>query len=142
MNNWLVFNRGVVFPWHCDHYGHMNVRWYSHFFDDGSFLSWSTIGLDMPALVSSGVHAVVASSNVQFKCETLAGTALTILGRFAQIGNTSVTVEQRMVESLSENLHAEHKYVLVFCNSESRQPVRIPNNFREKIIEAGANVRT
>lgn len=137
----MVFNRGVVFPWHCDQYGHMNVRWYSHFFDDGSFLSWSTIGLDMPALVSSGVHTVVVSSNVVFKRETLAGTPLTILGRFSEIGNSSVIIEQQMVESLSENLHAENKYVLVFCNSESRQPMRIPDNFREKIMQAGAKAR-
>ena len=26
--------RGVVHPWYCDTFGHMNVRWYSHFFDE------------------------------------------------------------------------------------------------------------
>jgi len=29
--------RGVVHPWYCDTFGHMNVRWYSHFFDDAAF---------------------------------------------------------------------------------------------------------
>ncbi len=25
--------RGVVYPWQMDHMGHMNVMWYTHFFD-------------------------------------------------------------------------------------------------------------
>jgi len=32
--------RGVVHPWYCDTFGHMNVRWYSHFFDDAAFHLW------------------------------------------------------------------------------------------------------
>jgi acyl-CoA thioester hydrolase len=24
----LITYRGAVYPWHCDHRGHMNVMWY------------------------------------------------------------------------------------------------------------------
>ena len=36
-NNWVETNRAVVFPWHCDHFGHMNGRWYAPIFDDAGF---------------------------------------------------------------------------------------------------------
>ena len=26
--------RGVVYPWQCDHMGHMNVMWYAGKFDE------------------------------------------------------------------------------------------------------------
>jgi len=28
--------RGLVYPWHCDHMGHMNVMWYTGKFDEAS----------------------------------------------------------------------------------------------------------
>ena len=37
MENVFEIYRAVVFPWHCDHIGHMNVRWYAHHFDDAGF---------------------------------------------------------------------------------------------------------
>ena len=59
-------NRGVVFPWQCDHYGHLNVRYYTHFFDDASFHIWSLIGLKMAQIHERGVHPVVAEIRVCF----------------------------------------------------------------------------
>lgn len=139
MSEWKVFSRAVVFPWHCDQYGHMNVRWYSHFFDDGSFLSWSTIGLDSRSLKDSGMHTAIVRSTIEFKRELLAGTPVTILGKFSAVGRSSVTVSQRMVDAVSEDiLHATHESVLVFCDDNSRAAVSVPTAFREKLIVAGA----
>ncbi len=44
MSAWREIYRSVVFPWNCDQYGHMNVRWYAHHFDDAGFGLWSVIG--------------------------------------------------------------------------------------------------
>ena len=59
MAAWMETYRGVVFPWHCDQFGHMNVRWYAHIFDDAAFHIWPLLGfikvtririrLDLPA---------------------------------------------------------------------------------------------
>ena len=29
MSEWKTTYRGIVYPWHCDHMGHMNVMWYA-----------------------------------------------------------------------------------------------------------------
>ena len=34
LSTWHETHRTLVHTWHCDHYGHMNVRFYAHFFDD------------------------------------------------------------------------------------------------------------
>jgi hypothetical protein len=33
MSEWTESFRGVVYPWHCDHLGHMNVQHYVGMFD-------------------------------------------------------------------------------------------------------------
>ena len=33
---WRETLRGMTFPFHCDHMGHVNNSWYGHFFDDAS----------------------------------------------------------------------------------------------------------
>ena len=141
MSEWPVFNRGVVFPWHCDQYGHMNVRWYSHFFDDGSFLSWSSIGLDARSLNDGGIHTAVVRSTTEFKRELLAGTPIDVLGKFSSVGKSSVTMNQRMVDAVSGALHATYESVLVFCDNDSRAAVAVPTEFREKLLAAGAEDR-
>jgi hypothetical protein len=37
--------RGVVYPWQCDHMGHMNVMWYVGKFDEATWQSLSMLGL-------------------------------------------------------------------------------------------------
>lgn len=138
MTESFLFNRGVVFPWHCDQYGHMNVRWYAHFFDDGSFLSWSAIGFDMAAAVETGIHTVVAKSTTKFKRETLAGTTLSMMGKFVEFGRSSVTIEQEMLNATNGELHATSEYVLVFCDSKTRQSTTIPENCQQAMLAAGA----
>src|SRR4051812_38521462 len=33
----FVTYRGVVYPWHCDHLGHMNNMWFAGKFDEASW---------------------------------------------------------------------------------------------------------
>jgi len=40
-----VTYRGAVYPWHCDHVGHMNVMWYVGKFDEATWNLFARIGL-------------------------------------------------------------------------------------------------
>ena len=37
--------RGAVYPWHCDHMGHMNVMWYVGKFDEATWNLFATLGV-------------------------------------------------------------------------------------------------
>ena len=37
--------RGVVYPWHCDHMGHMNVMWYVGKFDEATWNLFAQVGV-------------------------------------------------------------------------------------------------
>ena len=65
--------RSVVFPWHCDHIGHMNVRWYSHHFDDAGFHLWTVAGISQKEMHDSGVSLVVGQTKINYIHELTAG---------------------------------------------------------------------
>lgn len=142
MSGWEDVTKGIVFPWHCDQYGHMNVRWYSHAFDDASFLSWSTLGLDMNALHAAGTHTAVARACIEFRQEMRAGTAYVVAGRFPGIGRTSVNLELRMADVASGAVYATQESVLVFCDARQRRPVPVPETVRACLLQAGAVERS
>src|SRR5512144_1908700 len=37
--------RGTIYPWHCDHVGHMNVMWYVGKFDEATWHFFNLLGL-------------------------------------------------------------------------------------------------
>ena len=43
--NPVITYRGTVYPWHCDHVGHMNVMWYVGKFDEATWQLFSHLGL-------------------------------------------------------------------------------------------------
>ena len=45
MTEALLTYRGTVYPWHCDHVGHMNVMWYVGKFDEATWNLMSHLGM-------------------------------------------------------------------------------------------------
>jgi len=41
----LLTSRSVVYPWQCDHMGHMNVMWYTGEFDEATWPLLAHIGI-------------------------------------------------------------------------------------------------
>jgi acyl-CoA thioester hydrolase len=37
--------RGTIYPWHCDHLGHMNAMWYVGKFDEATWNLFAAIGI-------------------------------------------------------------------------------------------------
>jgi len=133
MAEWLEISKNVVFPWHCDHFGHMNVRWYAHFFDDASFLVWATIGLDMRTILATGMHTVIARSTTQYHHEVRAGDPLLMVGGFTHIGNKSLTLHTSMLDANTRELRASNEYIVVFFNAETRCSSEIPDDVRRAV---------
>lgn len=135
-NDWLEITRGIIFPAQCDHYGHMNVRYYTHFFDDGTFLIWSCIGVDMREVHATGVHTVIAKSTIEYHHEMRAGDCPLIIGQFTRVGEKSVTVALKMLDAGTRELRASQETVIVFFDAETRRSAPIPAGVRECVERA------
>ncbi len=133
--------RPVIHPWHCDQYGHMNVRWYAHFFDDANFSLWHGTGLDLRAMQAIGVHTVVAETRTRFVRECLAGEGYVITGAFTHLGRKSVHSSFEMHHLTTGELHAAQTVYEVFFDSETRGSIEAPKDARAVlaplVVESG-----
>lgn len=135
MADWIDTARMVVFPGHCDHLGHMNVRWYAHVFDDGSFLIWPLIGITNRLMQDTGVVTVVARTATDFLHEARAGEMLQVETGFVKVGTKSATHRQRLVNIESGILHARQEVTEVCFDLKTRKSVAMPDAYR-RLIEA------
>ena len=133
MSNWMETYRGVVFPWHCDHFGHMNVRWYGGFFDDAAFQIWTLLGHGMQRMEEDGFHTVIARSTIEFKREIGPGDLFVIETGFIKCGTKSCTHLQRMINADTGVLHATQETVEVFFDAATRTAIEIPGTIRPLI---------
>ena len=133
MSGWQMTYRGVAFPWHCDHFGHMNVRWYGHFFDDAAFQIWTVLGHGFKKMEADRIHTVIAKSTIEYMREVRAGDLFTIETGFLNCGTKSCTHLQRMVNADTGVLHAVQETVEVFFDSETRSSAEIPAAVRPLI---------
>lgn len=130
---WLETHRGVVFPWYCDQFGHMNVRWYGHYFDDAAFHIWPMVGIGWQRMEAMGVHTVVARSATEFRRELTAGTLIVVRSAFVRVGTKSITYRQRMLDAEAGTLHAENEAVEVFFDPETRKARAMPDELRAEL---------
>jgi len=131
----IIF-RGVVHPWHHDIFGHMNVRWYGHFFDDAAFFCFHEFGLDIEEMQSKhGVHTVTAKSSTSFIRELKAGDLVTIDGGITRMGTKSLTAELRMLHADTGVVHATYETVEVFFDPATRQSAAMPDAIRRHLSQ-------
>ena len=77
MPNPVITYRGTVYPWHCDHVGHMNVMWYVGKFDEATWQLFSHLGLNNSRFQNEGAGMAAVEQNLQYKRELRAGDVIT-----------------------------------------------------------------
>ena len=133
MENWLETHRSLVFPWHCDQFGHMNVRWYAHFFDDATFHMWTMSGLSYQRFEELGAIMVVAHTGTDFIREMKAGQLLVIRSAFTGIGNKSVKYTANMFDADTDVLCARQRSVEVCFDQTTRRSTAMPDGIRDAL---------
>src|SRR5215813_3794237 len=74
----IVTYRGTIYPWHCDHMGHMNVMWYVGKFDEATWQLLASVGLSSTRLRQEGIGMVAVEQHIEYKRELVAGDLITI----------------------------------------------------------------
>jgi len=134
MANPVEVLRGVVHPWYCDSFGHMNVRWYSHFFDEAAFHLWPLYwGSHRKMQEELGVHTVTASATVQFQRELVAGDLILVDSLLTRIGGKSCTFTERMLHVDTGEVHATYELVEVFFDPKTRKSTEMPSVIRQAL---------
>jgi acyl-CoA thioester hydrolase len=80
-----VTYRGTVYPWQCDHIGHMNVMWYVGKFDEATWNLFTELGLT-PAYLREGRSGMAAvQQNITYKKELMPGDTIVVRTRLLEV---------------------------------------------------------
>jgi len=69
----LATYKGCVYPWQCDHVGHMNVMWYVGKFDEATWNLFAAIGITPSYLRERHRGMAAVQQNISYRQELLPG---------------------------------------------------------------------
>ncbi len=127
---WFDTYRGLAHAWQCDHFGHLNVRYYSHFFDDAGFVLWSLSGVTKAFFEEKAINTVVARTECDLRREVLAGELLAVRSQWVSVGTKSVTYVQELRGLDDDSLRAVQRVVEVCFDPKTRQSTSWPAELR------------
>jgi acyl-CoA thioester hydrolase len=86
----LLTYKGTIYPWHCDHMGHMNVMWYVGKFDEATWNVAAMVGMTPSYIRDSGCGAAAVQQNITYKHELFAGDTIVIHSRVLEVREKAV----------------------------------------------------
>jgi acyl-CoA thioester hydrolase len=133
MADFVETYRGVVYPWDCDHLGHMNVKNYVGMFDQAGFHFLSMIGFSMGDMQETGVTLVDARHTIEYKREQRVGSLVLVQSAITKLGNKSLTMLHRMSNIETGDLAATSEIVTVCFDLKARASIPIPDDRRKRM---------
>jgi acyl-CoA thioester hydrolase len=133
--------QGVVYPWHCDHMGHMNVMWYAGKFDEATWHLANQFGIT-PSYLRENKRAMVAvQQETAYKRELFAGDVIMIRSCVQEMREKVVRFYHEMLNAESREIAATTSITGVHLDSVTRKscpfPDRILEGGRRWIIQGG-----
>ncbi|BAN46169.1 thioesterase family protein [Metapseudomonas resinovorans] len=132
MNDTLTY-RGAVYPWHCDHMGHMNVMWYVGKFDEATWQLFSLLGLAPSRLRAEGAGMAAVEQRIEYRRELHAGDVLSIHSRVLELKDKSIEFRHEMRNDETGEIAAVTTLVGVHLDTLARRARAFPADIRERI---------
>ena len=117
----LLTYKGTVYPWQCDHVGHMNVMWYVGKFDEATWQFFNAIGIT-PTYLRTGSRGMAAiDQHITYRKELFAGSVVSITTTLLEIKEKSIRFKHEMVNEETQELAAATTLKGVHIDSVARK---------------------
>jgi len=137
-----VTYRGAVYPWHCDHVGHMNVMWYVGKFDEATWNLFARIGLTPAYFRETGRGMAAVQQNITYKRELLAGDVVEVRSSLLEIGNKSIRFQHEMRNAETGEIAATCELTGVHLDRQARKSVAFAETIRRRAADYVADAET
>ena len=98
--------QGAVYPWHCDHMGHMNVMWYVGKFDEATWQLFARLGLTPGFLRDRQRGMAAVEQHIEYQRELMAGDTVTVRSRVTEIRDKVLRFSHVMTDSVTGEIAA------------------------------------
>jgi len=127
----LLTYRGTVYPWHCDHIGHMNNMWFAGKFDEASWNLLLQLGITPTYLRDTDRGMAAVQQNTTFKKELLAGDSVEVRTELIEVRERVVRFVHSMHNAETGELCATCAITGVHVDMHARCAVPFPEAIRE-----------
>ena len=124
--------RGVVYPWHIDHIGHMNVQFYTARFDEATWHFLAAIGITPGYLKANGRGMAAVDQHTRYKEELHAGALIRITSELLEIKPKTVRFRHRMYNAETGVEVAVLDMVGVHLDTTTRRSVPLPPDILQR----------
>jgi acyl-CoA thioester hydrolase len=122
--------RGTIYPWHCDHVGHMNVMWYVGKFDEATWHLFAQIGMTPSYLRESGRGMAAVQQNISYNRELLAGDIVEIRSRVLELRDKVLRFAHDMINAESDETAASCELTAVHLDTAARKSIAFEDEVR------------
>lgn len=134
MNEFALTYRGTVYPWQCDHMGHMNSMWYVGKFDEASWQFLAGLGLTRSLFREHGVGMVAVEQHIEYKRELHAGDIVSIRSAIVEVTDKALRIVHEMRNDETGELTAKTTIVGVHIDSRARKARSLPADVRARAL--------
>ncbi len=118
--------RGIVYPWQCDHMGHMNVMWYVGKFDEATWNLFALIGIT-PEYIRDRKHGMVAvQQNIAYKQELIAGDVVAVRSKILEVRDKVIRFQHELINEANGEVAAVCELTGVHLDLRTRKSRPLP----------------
>ncbi len=118
--------RGVVYPWHCDHIGHMNVMWYTGKFDEATWALFLRIGVTPSYLRDQARGMAAVEQAITYRRELIAGDVVVVRSAMLEVRDKALRFRHEMVNAESGEIAATSELTGVHLDTRIRKACSLP----------------
>jgi len=131
--------RGAVYPWQCDHMGHMNVMWYVGKFDEATWNLFAVVGLTPTLLRTQNRGMAAVQQNISYRRELNAGDVVMVRSAVLEVRDKVLRFVHEMRDAESGEIAALCELTGVHIDAKARKSCPFP---AEVLSLARARVQT
>ena len=135
MEDLILTYKGTVYPWQCDHMGHMNVMWYVGKFDEATWSLFSQAGFHASYLRDHSRGLVAVQQNTTYKQELVAGDVIAVRSGILEVREKVVRFLHEMIKLETGEIAAITELTGVHIDSVKRKSCPFPPNLRARLVE-------
>ncbi|MBD3648737.1 MAG: acyl-CoA thioesterase [Pseudomonadales bacterium] len=129
----LITYRGVVYPWQCDHMGHMNVMWYVGKFDEATWQFFAAAGITPSYLKEHKRGMAAVEQKISYMRELRAGDVVTVRSAIVEIRDKVLRFRHEMINEETGETAATTELTGVHIDTEARKAHPFPADLLERM---------
>jgi len=126
MSELMETYRGTVYPWHCDHMGHMNVMWYVGKFDEATWQIFTSLGLSPNWLRENERGMAAVDQRIAYLRELQAGDVVFIRSAVLEVREKVIRFAHEMLNASTGERCAVTQIVGAQLDTKLRRSCALP----------------